>query len=297
MSEFFKRRYNLSRSIQWPRILDPRTYIAILFSFRETNVLNYQPEIEINPGEDIIREAEETQKAFRRKKWQEDGYIPELFGFFTCKEHFEGSLPTGIYIFVNKLKYHPVKDINIAFLTVYYHELTHLVVHNVASHLPLESNYIQNFEEPFCEYVSYHLTFTKFNERPTRNLRILNRDVSIKALPKTFFMLGNYEYYVSIIGGAKNIFLNSPRPYPYKWFNEFNKIANIVSVKFKYLISACLNGTLMDVKRIEKPCDKAKVYLINVKDISLITEEKLEEILKDFYFSILLNDCFKSLEV
>jgi len=56
-----------------------------------------------------------------------------------------------IYVFVNKLERHPVKNVDIAFLTVYYHELTHLTIYNTALHLTLRSNDIQNFEEPFCD--------------------------------------------------------------------------------------------------------------------------------------------------
>ena len=281
--ERFLKRYDLPGCIQWPQILDPRSYIAILYSFRETNVLNYQPEIEINPEEGIIREAEQIQTAFKRKKWQDGDYIPELFGFFTCREHFGGALPTGIYIFVNKLKHHPIKDINIAFLTVYYHELTHLVIHNVTSHVPLESNYIQNFEEPFCEYVSYHLTFTEYHKRPTDNLKILNRNVSVKAPPATF-IVGGHEDYENILKQSGSIFLNYSRAYPYKWFNEFNKIVNVASIEYKHLISACLNGTLIGTKRVDRPCSRAKVYLIGVEDTLPVTLQKLKKMLEEIPF-------------
>ena len=57
----------------------------------------------------------------------------------------------SIYVFVNKPERHPVKNVNIAFLTVYYHEVAHLAVHNTALHPTLRLNDIQNFKEPFCD--------------------------------------------------------------------------------------------------------------------------------------------------
>ena len=47
---------------------------------------------------------------------------------------FWSNLLTGIYVFGNKLERHPVKDVDIAFLTVYYHEVAHLAIHNTALH-------------------------------------------------------------------------------------------------------------------------------------------------------------------
>ena len=236
------------------------------------------PEIEVNPEEEITKEAERIQKMFEREKWQDDNhnYIPELFGFFTCKEHLGGDLPTGIYVFVNKLERHPVKNVDIAFLTVYYHELTHLAVHNTALHLPLMSNDIQNFEEPFCEYVSYHLTFTKYRERPTTYLRILNREVSIRAPPKSLFIMNDHEK--RVIEKAETLFRTLSRPYPYEWFNKFNEIVDVGDVMFKHLILTCLNGTLSSTERIDKPCNRAKVYLIGAGDTTQITQQKLEEL-------------------
>jgi len=48
------------------------------------------PGIEVNPEEEIVREAERIQKMFEREKWQDDNhdYVPEVFGFFVCREHF-----------------------------------------------------------------------------------------------------------------------------------------------------------------------------------------------------------------
>ena len=68
MSRRLLRRYNLPRSTRWPRALDPRSYVAILYSFRETGILNYMPGIEVNPEEEIIREAEQIQKVFEKEK-------------------------------------------------------------------------------------------------------------------------------------------------------------------------------------------------------------------------------------
>jgi len=68
MSGRLLKRYNLPRSIRWPRVLDPRSYVAILYSFRETDIPNYMPGIEVNPEEEIVREAERIQKMFERKK-------------------------------------------------------------------------------------------------------------------------------------------------------------------------------------------------------------------------------------
>ena len=68
MSGRLLRRYNLPRCIQWPRVLDPRSCVTILYSFRETDILNYMPWIEVNPEEEIVREAERIQKVFEREK-------------------------------------------------------------------------------------------------------------------------------------------------------------------------------------------------------------------------------------
>ena len=99
------------------------------------------------------------------------GYVPQMI--FEPDGKHSVPLDSGIYLLMNRIKDHAESfsiPYRLMLVLVFFHEFGHLLVHDVSHSIPLSSDDRSNFEEPFCEMLSYYLIFTSFMENHSINV-------------------------------------------------------------------------------------------------------------------------------
>lgn len=269
-----------------PEDLSPNTLQLIREVFHRN--LGYIPEIVIvRTSSELAKLVEEKRKEIEDKyNFKQADYIPELFGFFNCKEHFDRTLPTGIFLLMDRIANHPLsfklpifEPLDLPVLTVFHHEFCHLMIHSNGVINKSSSLEKRNFEEAVCEYVSYFLTFEgtgielKFPKRmEIKSMKIEGGFLAPKAVADRF--------------------LRFPRPYPYKWLNDLASIYDIKSEELTILVEALFNATLTSSEYLGKTCqecERSRVYLLNVKKLKELSKEEMQNFRQKFKTGFILS--------
>ena len=268
-----------------PEDLSPITLRLIKEVFYRN--LGYIPEIVIvRTSSELAKLVEEKRKEIEKKyNVKQAEYIPELFGFFNCKEHFDRALPTGIFLLMDRIANHPLsfkllsfKPLDLPVLTVFHHEFCHLMIHSNGVINKLSSLEKCNFEESVCEYISYFLTFegTGTELKFPKRMEIKFKQIEgLSLAPKA----------------VADRFLTLPRPYPYKWLNDLASIYGIKSEELRILIEALFNATLISSEYLGKTCEECKrsrVYLLNVKKLKELSKEEMQNFTQKFKTQLIL---------
>ena len=281
--------------------------------------------IECEPEIKILDQSSNKSKVINEKiqqmidkileKYREDVervYIPDIMGFFNCncKKYGNVELPTGIYILMDKLKqYQSVCniDVNLLFLQVFFHEYGHLFIHSHGINNRLSSLDKFNFEEPFCESISFLMTFEGILLPDELRKSFLESNhaflINIKNLGiRHYFAMAElrgkkqlqnkavYPYVLIDVEGDENIkdghkqeFIHAPRIYPYKWFIDFATCYGIQSIDFFELLRILLNGVIK-LYSTDSPCDEYKncdIYFVNVSSTKRVPSSEYEKCSRD----------------
>ena len=263
-----------------------------------SELIKREPEIKIldqtSDKSKAINEKIQEISAKILKEYREDAeriYIPDIIGFFNCcKEHEDKRLPTGVYILMDRLKqYSSIRnvDTNLLFLQVFFHEYGHLFIHSHGIKNTLSSLDKFNFEEPFCELVSFLMTFEEilypgflfmiFLKSDRGELDKIMTPISLRIRDSLVMnklrnrkKLQNntvYPYILIGIEGDESIkrchkeeFICRPRIYPYKFFTDFATYYGTRAIDFFELSRIFLNG-IIKLYCINSPCAVSYTHL------------------------------------
>ncbi len=316
LQEHLREEFKKRTQYKWFVDLDFKIQLIMLTSFKYTSCIGYCPEIIVEPDKNIISLACNEKKRIeneirKRVKYYDLCYVPDLLGFYRCREHYGGQLPSGIYLFIdgicNEAKHHKI-DVNTLTITVFFHEFAHMLIHTVAKHTPAKITDERNFEELFCELFAYFMTFEhsipRKNKRGKSVLKILEEDIEIytscECLKSCFSKLLEYTKQ------DKKKFIAMKRFLPYEWFNflwfnEDNLWFDIFRSRRTRsltpksdmlaltLAEKALDGVLATSERkLDIKCDKVDVFLIDCSQRKELKEYSKEEI--DDLLSYVLPD-------
>jgi len=207
---------------------------------QNTNIRKYLGEIyeiDMNPAIKHIIEQLRREVRYPTGFIDERYLIPDIYGFFVCKECHRSFLDSGIYILINKIEnslryYLNFLDPVVFSQYILLHELAHLIVHCV---LPKDDriDYVQaeseigsyrDFEEAYCDYCA-------IEGLRNGNLRVLNQSVMI---PR------EEDFEVTLISSI-------PRPIPYMYFKRLVRLQeikgrNVVDEIMQSFISGIINS-------------------------------------------------------
>lgn len=214
----------------WPVSVPFWIQSAFAYSIRNSTDSHLKKglEIVVQPSADVVKEAEKrvnefqtnlNEHAWDTKNEPERHYSPDTLGFFNCNFHNGHELPTGIYLFLERIRHTSAltRDYPTRLAAVFCHELGHYLLHQFyKNHKP--SFDPANFAEPFCERIAFMLEFDKDfsdiqNEPRARGFREASLDFKAGRLNARF-----YHPYNGFGIRKANRFVRTQRPLPYEWF-------------------------------------------------------------------------------